>query len=376
MGVRVAPPTNRISSTCDAVRFAEFERDMNRSERLLDERRDHLLVLVPAQFQIQIDRPAVLFGQIFLLDARERMIRQLFLRRLRPPCHPRHRPGLTGDIDAVFELQMFQRMLDDLVIEIIAAEMIVAMAGDDLHNAALDPHDGDVERSAAEVVDENPFPLMVGGFVNERRRRGFVDDPHDFETGDLARLARCLALRVGKVGRHGDYRLLNRMSQPLPRDLLQPRQDHRGNLLRRVIALAQTHLVVAAHAPFDRADGPLGIQQILVAGLLADEQFAGFRQCDDRRQNDPAALVAEHLRTAIAVNRNLRICRPKVDAEDLVRHVVSPVRVPALLTITSAVRSTCSSQRKPVRTSSITVPSGAALSAEVATTRACRGSKG
>ena len=49
--------------------------------------------------------------------------------------------------------------------------------------------------------------------------------------------------------------------------------------------------VVAAHPPLDRADGALGIQQELVARLLADEQVAAFGEPDDRGQDHRSLLV-------------------------------------------------------------------------------------
>jgi hypothetical protein len=72
------------------------------------------------------------------------------------------------------------------------------MAGDDFDHAVLDADDGDVEGAAAEVVDDDALGLALARFVGQRRRSRLVEDADGFQSGDLARLARRLALRVRK----------------------------------------------------------------------------------------------------------------------------------------------------------------------------------
>src|ERR1700756_3807143 len=82
-GVRVAPPTSRISSTCEEV------------------------------------RPA---------DAGVRVVRKLLLSIFRAAQHACHRLRPVGDVNAVLEFDVLKHVLDDLVVEIVAAELIVAVA--------------------------------------------------------------------------------------------------------------------------------------------------------------------------------------------------------------------------------------------------------
>ena len=85
------------------------------------------------------------------------------------------------------------------------------------------------------------------------------------------------------------------------RDLLEAAQDHRGDFLRRVLAVAQLDLFVPSHPPLDRPDGALGVEQVLVARLLADQQRAIVRDADDRRQDHPAGIVGQHLGAPVTV---------------------------------------------------------------------------
>ena len=121
--------------------------------------------------------------------------------------------------------------------------------------------------------------------------------------------------------------------------------------------LAHPHGLGLAHAPLDRSDRAIGIQQPLVARLLADQKLPGLGDTHHRGQDLAALLVGQDFRPAVPVHRDLGIRRSQVDADDLVRHhAVSSCSGPALLTITSAARSSSSSHWKPALTSSTTMP--------------------
>ena len=115
----------------------------------------------------------------------------------------------------MLEFQVLEHVFDDLVVEVVAAEMVVAVTGDHFDHAGLDPHHGDIEGAAAEVIDQDALALMLRRLIDERRRSRFVDDAHHLQPGDFASLARCLPLRVGEIGGHGDHRLLDRPPQPV-----------------------------------------------------------------------------------------------------------------------------------------------------------------
>ena len=97
--------------------------------------------------------------------------------------------------------------VDDLLVEVVAAEVRVAVGRLDLDDPFADFENGDVERAAAEVVDGDRLVLLLVEAVGERGRGRLVDDAHHFEAGDLAGVFRRLALRVVEVRGHGDDRL-------------------------------------------------------------------------------------------------------------------------------------------------------------------------
>ena len=77
--------------------------------------------------------------------------------------------------------------VDDQVVDVVTAEVRVAVGRDDLHDVVADLEDRDVERAAAEVVDGDDLVLLLVEAVGQRGRGGLVDDALDLETGDLAR---------------------------------------------------------------------------------------------------------------------------------------------------------------------------------------------
>src|SRR5690606_23275698 len=103
--------------------------------------------------------------------------------------------------------ELFHQPADDAVVEIVAAQMVVAAGGLDLKDAVADLQDGDVKSAAAQVKDKDGLVAFLVQSVGQRGGRGLIDDAQHLETGDGARVLGGLALGVGEIGGHGDDRL-------------------------------------------------------------------------------------------------------------------------------------------------------------------------
>ncbi len=105
----------------------------------------------------------------------------------------------------MFLLEFGDDPVDDALVDVVAAQVRVAVGGFHFDDAVADFEDGDVEGAAAEVVNRDGFVLLLVETVGQRRGRGLIDDALDVEAGDLARVFGGLALRVVEVGRNGDH---------------------------------------------------------------------------------------------------------------------------------------------------------------------------
>ena len=72
------------------------------------------------------------------------------------------------------------------LVEVVAAEVGVAVGGEDLEHAVADLEDRDVEGAATEVEDGDLLPIvLLVEAVGEGRGGRLVDDAQDLEAGDL-----------------------------------------------------------------------------------------------------------------------------------------------------------------------------------------------
>ena len=184
------------------------------------------------------------------------------------------------------------------LVDIVAAEVGVAVGGQHLEDVVADIEDGDVERAAAEIEDGDLFIFLLLKAVGQGGRGRLVDDPLDLEAGDLAGLLGRLALGVVEVGRNGDDGPFDLFAQVILGGPLQVLQDHGGDLRRGVELAADVHLdqfvgvaddlvgdhlflfpdfaVPPAHEPLDRVDGVLRVGDHLAFGQFADQPLALF----------------------------------------------------------------------------------------------------
>ena len=120
------------------------------------------------------------------------------------------------------------------LVEVVAAEVGVAVGRHDLEDALGEVEDRDVVGAAAEVVDGDLLVALLVQAVGQGRGGRLVDDALDFKAGDPAGVLGRLALGVVEVGRDGDHRLVDLLAQVGLGVGLQLLQDHRGDFLRAV----------------------------------------------------------------------------------------------------------------------------------------------
>ena len=226
---------------------------------LVDEVRHQLLELGPRQLQAEVLGTGGIRGDERQVDLRLDRAAQLDLGLLRRLAQALDGHLVLAEVDALVLLELGHDPIDDPLVEVVAAQVGVAVGGLDLDHALADLQRGDVEGAAAEVVDGDRLVLLLVQAVGQRGRRGLVHDALHVEPGDLAGVLGGLALRVVEVGGDGDDRLGDLLTEVVLRRLLQLLQDHGRDLRRRVqlaadldahVAVGPLHDLVGDHLHF------------------------------------------------------------------------------------------------------------------------------
>ena len=238
-------------------------------------------------------------------------------------------------VDALVLFELVDDPADQHLVDIVAAEVRVAVGRFDLDDAFADLEDRDVERTAAKVEHGDDLVLFLVQAVRQSGRRRLVDDTQDLEPRDLAGVLGRLTLGVVKVCRHGNYGLFDLRAEIILGRLLQFLQDHRRDLgrvvllavdidahvavrglfdlVRHLLDLVRDLVVLAAHEPLDRIKRVLGVCHRLTLGDLADQTVAVLGKRHDRRSRPPALAICNDDRLAALHNRHDRIGRSQID---------------------------------------------------------------
>merc|ERR1719353_2273850 len=253
-----------------------------------------------------------------------------------------HLGGVLAGEGALDALDLLAELLHDALVEVLATQVRVAVGGEHLEDAVVDGKKRHVERTAAEVEDENVLlaTLLVQA-VRDSGGGGLVDDAHDVEARDGAGVLGGLALRVVEIRGHGNDGVGDGAAEVGLGDLLHLLQDHGGDLLGGVdlllalggdldvglaalvddlvrdellVVLHGLVGVLAADEALDVEDGGLRVDGGLVLGGVTDEALAGAVPRDVRRRDAVALVVGDDLDTAVLEHADARVRGAEVDA--------------------------------------------------------------
>ena len=266
-------------------------------------------------------------------------VRKLYLGLFGRFPEPLEGHPVLGEVDARVLLELVDEPLGDLEVEVVAAQVGIAVGRLDLEDTLSQLENGDVEGAAAEIVHgDGPLLLLVlVEAIGEAGRRRLVDDPLDFEAGDLARVLGGLALGVVEVGGYRDDGLGDRFSQivlgRLPHLLENEGADFLGavhlaadvhaDIVAVVGDLVGNHLdlglelrVPASHEALDGIDGILGVGDHLVLGRLTDDALSLRGESDDRGSRPLTLGIGNDDRLAAFHDRDARIRRTQIYANN------------------------------------------------------------
>ncbi len=224
--------------------------------RPLEQVRGHLLELLPGDFDPHPDAGVKTHGR------RLGMFAQGVLQFLGVAPELGGVRRVVAGIQSVFRQKTLGDVVDQCLVEVLAAEADVAVGGQRTERARIDLQQAHVERPAAEVVDQNAFRRIAGArsvhaeqpplpTACQGRGGWLVDDVENLPAGEPAGVLRRFAAHFVEVGRHGDHRLGKR-SQTLFRIALQSLEDQRAEHLGGdVVAVHRTLHRLPAHVAFE-----------------------------------------------------------------------------------------------------------------------------
>ena len=202
---------------------------------------------------------------------------------------------VVGQVDAAFFLEFRNHPVHDAVVEVVAAQMGIAVGGFYFEYAVAQFQDADIEGAAAQVIHQDGMVVGLVDAVSQGSRRRFVDDTQNFQTRNLACIFGSLTLGIGEVSRNGDDRLGYGFSQIFFRVRFQLLQNHGGDFFRGEFLVADLHTVTGfAHMPFNGAYGTGRVGNRLTFCHLADQTLVVFRETDYRRSQAAAFRVRDN----------------------------------------------------------------------------------
>ena len=166
-GMRVMPPTRTTWSIALGSRPASASAFFVGSTVRLEQVRGQLVQLRARELEVEVLRALLRRGDERQVDLRRHRGRQLDLRLLTGLVEALERHLVGGQVDALVLLELGDHPVDDRLVEVVAAEVVVAVRGLHLEDALAELEDRHVERAAAEVEDED---RLVGSPCRARTR--------------------------------------------------------------------------------------------------------------------------------------------------------------------------------------------------------------
>ncbi|CAK0601456.1 NAD-specific glutamate dehydrogenase [Burkholderia pseudomallei] len=266
------------------------------------------------------------------VDTRLRRGRQRLLRAAHAIEQQAH---VLGRERGRLEARLREHVLEQQVIEIVAAERGIAARREHFEHALRELQNRQIERAAAEVIDRIEALRAVVEPVCDRGRGRLVQQAQHVQPREPRGVLRRLALRIVEIRGHRDDRADEVVAERILGALPQRRENFRRYLDRALHAVDRADLhhagridefvwrvrraldfrLAPPHEALDRHDRVARIDRRLFLRGMADPPAALVQIADDGGQQHAPRIIGQCFRNAVAHRRDERIRRAEVDAD-------------------------------------------------------------
>ena len=213
--------------------------------------------------------------------------------------------------------QQVDHQVGESVVEVLAAQVMVAVAAQHADLVGAHARHRHVERATAEIVHEQGLARrLLGQAVRVRRRRGFGDEPLQRDARRAARLQHRLALSGTVVRRHRHHRAGDALAQArlgVVHQLAQQQGRQPGGIVGRPVELDPE--VRIAHMALEERRGVDASDALEILRVVPHDHIAAIG-ADDRRGDAVAVAVRHDERTPVLPDRRHRaVGGPQIDAD-------------------------------------------------------------
>ena len=220
---------------------------------LIDQIGSHVVELGTGQGHVKVLRTGAVRSDEGQVDVGLHHAGKLDLSLFRSFLQTLHCHAVAGKVDAVALLELGYDIIHDALVEVVAAQTVVAVGCKNFKYAVAYLKDGYIKGAAAKIVHQYLLISFLIHAVCKRRRGRLVDYTKDFQTGNAARILGSLTLAVREVSRYGYNGLSYFFAQISFGVALQLLKDHCGYLLRSVILAVDMLLIAGSHLTLDGA---------------------------------------------------------------------------------------------------------------------------
>ena len=215
---------------------------------------------------------------------------------------------ILRQIHAFCFLEFIYQEVNHSLVEVIAAQMCVTVCSQNLDNTVTDFDDGNVEGTAAQVINHNFLFVFVIQTVCQCCGCRFVDDTLYIQTCNFAGILCCLSLRVIEVSRNSDNCLCYGFAQISLCVCFQLLQNHSRDFLRRICLAFNVYLIIFTHVALDGRNSVVRVCNCLTFCCFTNQSFAVFCKADNRGCRSCTVAVYDNNRLTAFHYCYTRVC--------------------------------------------------------------------